>query len=68
MGKLPNKELKKFLGYIKENPKVVVKPQLGFDSGVHKINDNQYLVISTYPLHSSSRRMVGLATYQLCSF
>ncbi len=51
MGKLPNKDIKRLLGCIKENPKVVVKPQFGFDSGVHKLNDNEneYLVVSTDP-------------------
>ena len=49
MGKLPNEELKRLLGCIKENPKVVVKPQFGFDSGVHTLNDNEYLVVSTDP-------------------
>jgi hydrogenase expression/formation protein HypE len=49
MGKLPNKYLKRLLGCIKENPKVVVKPQFGFDSGVHKLKDNEYMVVSTDP-------------------
>lgn len=51
MGKLPNEDLKRLLGCIKENPKVVVKPQFGFDSGVHMFNDNEneYLVVSTDP-------------------
>ena len=51
MGKLPNEDLKRLLNCIKENSKVVVKPQFGFDSGVHKLNDNEneYLVVSTAP-------------------
>jgi hydrogenase expression/formation protein HypE len=49
MGKLPNDDLKQLLGCIKENPKVIVKPQFGFDAGVHKLNQNEYLVISTDP-------------------
>lgn len=37
------------LKYIKENPKVLVPPALGFDSGVHAINDDELLVVSTDP-------------------
>ncbi len=49
MGKLLNADLKKLLSCIKENPKVIIKPQFGFDAGVHKLNQNKYLVISTDP-------------------
>ena len=49
MGKLPNDELKKLLGYIKKDPRVVVPPQLGFDAGVHQIDKDRYLVVSTDP-------------------
>lgn len=49
MGKLPKNELKKLLSCIKENPKVIIKPQFGFDAGVHKLYQNKYLVVSTDP-------------------
>ena len=44
MGKLPNEDL-----CIKEDSRVVVSPQLGFDSGVHLTNGDKYLVVSTDP-------------------
>jgi hydrogenase expression/formation protein HypE len=49
MGKLAPEDLKRLLGCIKKDPKVVVKPQLGFDAGVHQIDDDKYLVVSTDP-------------------
>lgn len=49
MGKLPNNELKRMLDYIKKDSRVVVSPQLGFDAGVHQIDENRYLVVSTDP-------------------
>lgn len=48
MGKLSTENLKKLLSYIKKDPRVVVPPLSGFDSGVHLIND-RYLVVSTDP-------------------
>lgn len=47
--KLPNEDLKKLLGYVRTDPRVVVSPQLGFDAGVHRLNDDRYLVVSTDP-------------------
>ena len=49
MGKLPTEDLKKLLGCIKKDSRVVVGPQLGFDSGVHQIYEDKYLVVSTDP-------------------
>jgi hydrogenase maturation factor len=49
LGKLPTKELKKLLGYIKPDSTVIVPPQLGFDAGVHKLDNGKYLVVSTDP-------------------
>ena len=49
MGKLPNEDLKRLLGCIKKDSKVLVPPQLGFDSGVHRIDGDRYLVVSTDP-------------------
>ena len=49
MGKLPTEDLKKLLGCIKKDPKVVVSPRFGYDAGVHLIGDDKYLVVSTDP-------------------
>lgn len=49
MGKLPNPELKKLLRCIKKHPKVIVPPMPGYDSGVHLINEKEYLVVSADP-------------------
>ena len=49
MGKLPTKEVKKLLECIRPDSRVVVSPQFGFDSGVHKLDDGKYLVVSTDP-------------------
>jgi len=48
MGKLSTEKLKKLLSYIKKDPRVIVPPLPGFDSGVHLIDD-EYLVVSTDP-------------------
>ncbi len=48
MGKLASEELRKLLGCIKKDAKVIVPPMLGYDSGVHMIDD-RYLVVSTDP-------------------
>jgi len=49
MGKLDTENLKKLLTCIKKDPRVIVPPLPGFDSGVHSINDKEYLVVSTDP-------------------
>jgi hydrogenase maturation factor len=50
LGKLSNEDLKRLLDCIKKDPKVVVTPQLGFDSGVHVLDDKgKYLVVSNDP-------------------
>ena len=49
MGKLPTKDLKKLLGCIRNDPRVIVSPKIGFDAGVHLIDGDKYLVISTDP-------------------
>jgi len=49
MGKLPAENLKKLLSFIKKDSRVVVPPLPGFDSGVHLIDDDKYLVVSTDP-------------------
>jgi hydrogenase expression/formation protein HypE len=49
MGKLPTEDLKRLLNCIRDDSRVVVKPQLGFDAGVHLIDGDRYLVVSTDP-------------------
>lgn len=48
MGKLGAAELKKLLGCIKRDRRVVVPPSPGFDSGVHMLN-GKFLVVSIDP-------------------
>jgi len=48
MGKLSTEDLKKLLNCIKKDPRIVVPPSPGFDSGVHLIDD-KCLVVSTDP-------------------
>lgn len=49
MGKLPSEDIKKLLSCIKKDSRVVVPPQVGFDSGVHQIDGDKYLIVSTDP-------------------
>ncbi|MFZ7137688.1 MAG: AIR synthase-related protein [archaeon] len=49
MGKLSTNDLKQLLDCVKPDSRVVVKPQFGFDSGVHKLNNDKCLVVSTDP-------------------
>lgn len=49
VGKLHTNELRKLLKCIKKHPKTIIPPAPGFDSGVHIINENEYLVVSTDP-------------------
>jgi hydrogenase maturation factor len=48
LGKLTREELQKLLNCIKKDPRVIVPPMPGYDSGVHLIGD-KYVVISTDP-------------------
>jgi hydrogenase maturation factor len=48
MGKLSTNDLRKLLSCVKKDPRVIVPPLPGFDSGVHLIDDD-YLVVSTDP-------------------
>ena len=48
MGKLAAEELKKMLGCIKKDERVLVPPMIGYDAGVHCIGD-QYLVVAADP-------------------
>ncbi len=58
MGKLPNKELRKLLDCINKDPRVIVPPQAGYDSGVHQMGD-KYLVISTDPCMEVPKEWFG---------
>lgn len=49
MGKLPTKTVKELLSCIKKNPHVIVPPMPGFDSGVHEIWGDMYMVVTTDP-------------------
>jgi hydrogenase expression/formation protein HypE len=49
MGKLPNEDLKQILACIKKDKNVVFPPQMGFDAGVHLMDDGRYMVVSTDP-------------------
>jgi len=49
MGKLPPEKLKILLSCIRKDPRVIVPPTSGFDSGVHLIDGDRYLVVSTDP-------------------
>jgi hydrogenase expression/formation protein HypE len=48
MGKLTGKELDELLNCIRKDPRVVIPPMIGYDSGVHKIN-GKYLVVASDP-------------------
>ncbi len=48
MGKLCAKDLQTMLNCIRPDPRVVVPPMIGYDSGVHKIGD-RYLVVAADP-------------------
>jgi hydrogenase maturation factor len=48
MGKLANKELQKLLSCIVKDTRVLVPPNAGYDSGVHRLGD-KLVVVSTDP-------------------
>jgi hypothetical protein len=58
MGKLAPKDLQKMLNCIRPDPRVVVPPLIGYDSGVHKIGD-QYLVVAADPAPAFQRNGSG---------
>jgi len=49
MGKLPIKQLSAVLNCIRPTRDVVIPPRPGYDSGVHRIGGDRYLVVSTDP-------------------
>jgi hydrogenase maturation factor len=58
LGKLSNKELQKLLDCIKKDDRVVVRPMIGYDAGVHRLGD-QLLVVSTDPCTGVPREWFG---------
>jgi hydrogenase expression/formation protein HypE len=59
MGKLPNKELKKLLACIKRDPKIIVSATPGYDSGVHLMDNDSCMVVSTDPCINIDPRWFG---------
>ena len=59
MGKLPTKDLKQLLSCIKPDSRVVVSPQFGFDAGVHRLDNGEYLVVSTDPCIGVPTQLFG---------
>jgi len=59
LGKLDAENLKKLLACIKKDSRVIVPPLPGFDSGVHLLNDEQYLVVSTDPCLGVPQKWFG---------
>lgn len=58
MGKLSSEALSRLLKCIGRDPRVIIPPQVGFDSGVHLIDD-KYLVVSTDPCINVPREWFG---------
>ncbi len=58
MGKLSDIELRKLLGCIKKDTRVIVPPMAGYDSGVHLMGD-KYLVVSTDPCTGVPEKWFG---------
>jgi hydrogenase expression/formation protein HypE len=58
MGKLGSEELSRLLKCIGRDPRLIIPPQVGFDSGVHLIDD-KYLVVSTDPCINVPRDWFG---------
>jgi hydrogenase expression/formation protein HypE len=58
MGKLPDKELKVLLSCIKKDVRVIVPPTVGFDSGVHSLDD-KCVVVSTDPCIGAPKKWFG---------
>ena len=59
MGKLETASLKDVLKCIKRTSQVMVPPMSGFDSGVHKIDHKNCIVVSTDPCINVPRKWFG---------
>ena len=64
MGKLSNSELKELLSCIKKDPRVIIPPMIGYDSGVHKV-DGKYLIVASDPCTGVPEEWLG---YLLISY
>jgi hydrogenase expression/formation protein HypE len=58
MGKPSSEALSRLLKCIGRDPRVIIPPRVGFDSGVHLIDD-RYLVVSTDPCINVPREWFG---------
>lgn len=58
MGKLQTPDLKKLLGCIKKDDRVLVPPMIGYDAGVHRLG-NEYVVVATDPCTGVPREWFG---------
>ncbi|MGD0977675.1 MAG: AIR synthase-related protein [Candidatus Bathyarchaeia archaeon] len=58
MGKLTIAELQKLLGCIRKDPRVVIPPMPGYDSGVHLMG-SKYIVVSTDPCIGAPEEWFG---------
>jgi hydrogenase expression/formation protein HypE len=58
LGKFSSETLSRLLKCIGRDPRVIVPPQVGFDSGVHFIDD-KYLVVSTDPCINVPKEWFG---------
>jgi hydrogenase expression/formation protein HypE len=59
MGKLSTKALNDMLCCIKKTSHVIIPPLAGFDSGVHQITDDTYMVVTTDPCLGVSQEWFG---------
>ena len=59
MGKLSTNELKAILRCIRKTSKIVVSPMAGFDSGVHEIDADTYMVVTTDPCLGAPKEWFG---------
>jgi hydrogenase maturation factor len=59
MGKLSTDALKDMLKCIQKSSKVIVPPMSGFDSGVHEIDEDTYMVVTTDPCLGAPREWFG---------
>jgi hydrogenase maturation factor len=59
VGKLSDAKLNEIFRHIKRNEKVVISPSPGYDSGVHLLDENHFLVVSTDPCIGVPERWFG---------
>ncbi len=59
MGKLSSENLKKMLACVRKDPRIIVPPWPGYDSGVHRFDNDRYLVVSTDPCIGAPEEWFG---------